>query len=251
MTSVIQNLRYLIETVASYDCARGAAMPGLHLLDSGTGSESDNFALLMPDEIGGLDEVERAAAGAKKFFGDAPRNWPLFPGLPDGTDELLSRHGAVRDEIFFDMSISLEDSALGLSEGPAAEICAPETSDEWADAMWQGFDSGEPAPASVIELACAMAADDRVDLYGARVDGALAATSMMIVSGGCAGVYYVATRPQARRSGLATALMHRMAYDARRHRASALVLLATPAGRPFYERLGMTVSGEVPIFIER
>jgi predicted acetyltransferase len=61
---------------------------------------------------------------------------------------------------------------------------------------------------------------------------------MVIHSGSTAGIYWVATKPTARRRGLGavvTTAAARIAFD---DGADVVVLQATPAGVPVYERLG-------------
>lgn len=74
--------------------------------------------------------------------------------------------------------------------------------------------------------------------YTACIDGEPVAVSSLVMTDGLAGIYAVATRPNARKRGLGTALtLHAMA-EGRRRGAKMATLQATSMGRPVYERLG-------------
>lgn len=72
----------------------------------------------------------------------------------------------------------------------------------------------------------------------ARLDGVPSACAMVIHSGSTAGIYWVATKPTARRRGLGALVTSAAARTAFDHGADVVVLQATPAGVPVYERLG-------------
>jgi ribosomal protein S18 acetylase RimI-like enzyme len=74
--------------------------------------------------------------------------------------------------------------------------------------------------------------------YVARVDGEPAATIATIDHGADCEIWSVATLPEARGRGLATALMRQGLWDARQGGCESSTLQATAAGRPVYERLG-------------
>ena len=74
--------------------------------------------------------------------------------------------------------------------------------------------------------------------YVARADGEPAATIATIDHGADCEIWSVATLPQARGRGLATALMRQGLWDAREGGCETSTLQATAPGRPIYERLG-------------
>jgi ribosomal protein S18 acetylase RimI-like enzyme len=79
---------------------------------------------------------------------------------------------------------------------------------------------------------------DHVVAFVALVDGAPAACSMTVISGTCAGLYWIGTVPAERHRGLGrlvTVAAARAAFD----RGARLVTLqATPAAESLYRRLG-------------
>lgn len=75
-------------------------------------------------------------------------------------------------------------------------------------------------------------------LYLAMHDGAPAATAMVIDAGGDAGVFAIATVPEARGRGLAGALTAQAVREARERGCTTSTLQATKSGFPVYERMG-------------
>ena len=70
------------------------------------------------------------------------------------------------------------------------------------------------------------------------------------MAGGLAGIYAVATLPEARRRGVGTAMtLHAMA-EGRRRGASMAVLQATDFGRPVYERIGFSVAFDYALYLQ-
>jgi GNAT superfamily N-acetyltransferase len=74
-------------------------------------------------------------------------------------------------------------------------------------------------------------------LYVALVDGCPASCVVTMDEGGDCGVFFVATLPEARGRGLATALMRRALREGLERGCATSTLQATKAGQPIYERL--------------
>jgi GNAT superfamily N-acetyltransferase len=74
--------------------------------------------------------------------------------------------------------------------------------------------------------------------YLAYLDGAPASTAMVIDAEGDAGVYAIATMPEARGRGLAGNLTLQALRDARERGCETSTLQATKAGFPIYQRMG-------------
>jgi ribosomal protein S18 acetylase RimI-like enzyme len=70
-----------------------------------------------------------------------------------------------------------------------------------------------------------------------------------LFSGGeTAGIYYISTRPEFRGRGLGGAVVEYLKRAARERGFRYVTLLATPSGRPLYERHGFTALGTVGVF---
>jgi ribosomal protein S18 acetylase RimI-like enzyme len=75
-------------------------------------------------------------------------------------------------------------------------------------------------------------------LLVAYLDGVPAATAISLLSHGIAGLYWVATRPELQRRGLADAITRRASNDAFARGAGCVVLQASKFGEPVYRRMG-------------
>jgi GNAT superfamily N-acetyltransferase len=78
--------------------------------------------------------------------------------------------------------------------------------------------------------------------YVAYYRGVPVGVGMLFVHGEMAGIYNMATLPEFRGRGVATALMHRLIADAGRLGCTLVGLTPTVMGRPLYEHLGFRVA---------
>jgi ribosomal protein S18 acetylase RimI-like enzyme len=102
----------------------------------------------------------------------------------------------------------------------------------------------------VAAAACA-GLEGEMRMYVARAGGEDAATvGTLDVDGDC-GVYMVATRPEARGRGLATALMRQALAEARQRGLETTSLQATQMGRDIYARLGYRDLGVIQMWERR
>ncbi len=130
-------------------------------------------------------------------------------------------------------------------------IDAGKDSAEWAMVLAAGYPL-PPELARMFSPHCIgvdMAADARMQFFGIWHQGRLAATSMLYLADGFAGVYCVATLPQERRKGLGsfvTAEALRVAYKMG-YRIG--VLQSSDDGHCVYLKLGFVDLFSVPMFI--
>ncbi len=82
------------------------------------------------------------------------------------------------------------------------------------------------------------APDDPYRLYTARLDGRPVATTALLLASGVAGLYCVATAPEARRQGIGSAVVLAALRDARAQGYRVGVLGASQMGYGVYRRLG-------------
>jgi GNAT superfamily N-acetyltransferase len=158
----------------------------------------------------------------------------------------------------------LEDAGHGLDADPAAMAIVL---DEW-DGV--GSDEGD-APdvdteATMVDVA---PINDRaygfdgvftralagwrydVYVYVSRDEGRAVSSVVTMDVGDDCGVFFVATLPEARGRGLATALMRRALAEARDRGRTTSTLQATKAGQPIYERLGYRNLGALQMWERR
>ncbi len=247
MTSVFANLQSLFRLYASFPGGRVSdSTGGVTLFDGGTASAYENYALVDPNAVQ-LSPGEMITEALTFFANRAqPHIWPLFPGVSEALGRELKAHGAVHDAVFFDMFATtdpmrnFESPVDSLETFEVVPVSDAAFARAWADAVWYGFDSGEPAPGSFVSFTNAMIRHPDLLLFALRDRRAtvpfFAATGMLACAGGSAGIYYIATRPEWLLLAAAT-----RGYD-------RVSLLATPSGRPLYEACGFVVTGEVEIY---
>jgi GNAT superfamily N-acetyltransferase len=171
--------------------------------------------------------------------------WILHPGArPSNLEGLLAARGLVEAEVVEGMAMHLADvPPVAVPGGRAVieEIAHPDEVGDYLDlaawrwevpteairhleAMVDAFHIGEPgAP---------------VRLWVARLDGKAVAKVALNLDNGVAGIYAVATLPEARGLGLARALILTSLHAARHAGFNLSVLHSTPMAVSLYERIG-------------
>jgi len=112
----------------------------------------------------------------------------------------------------------------------------PEQLVAFREAAFEGF--GYPVRAARLFLDERLLALPGVCLLAGRVDGAVAATSMLIATGGVAGIYWVATLAAQRGRGYGAALTWAAVAAGRELGCRVASLQASKLGRPVYARMG-------------
>jgi GNAT superfamily N-acetyltransferase len=220
---------------------------GLVLYDGGVKDSFENYALLSPAPARG--NLASMISEGLNFFSEAnlPHIWPIFPGVPESACDILLERGLARDDDFYAM-IADTSGARSKKDARTREVSGPIHGEaaaiKWAECAWAGFDSGDEAPEAFLSLAVNMSRRGEFSLV--HIDGQ--ATGMLCASGGTAGIYYVSTRPESRRRGLAGAIMDKLAAIADEAGARFTTLLATPSGRPLYLKHGFKDIAPVKIF---
>lgn len=166
-----------------------------------------------------------------RFYADRGAAWTVW--VPEGdaaVREALQVAGHQMDAapraMFMDLAAAERPDMTGIDwyEGdiPASNLIN-DRAYGWPDGTWSMFNA-ETTP--------------ELRTYVARVEGEPAATIATIDHGEDCEIWSVATLPQARGRGLATALMRQGLWDARQGGCETSTLQATAAGRPVYERIG-------------
>ncbi|MDR1514686.1 MAG: GNAT family N-acetyltransferase [Synergistaceae bacterium] len=254
--TVISNLISLIEISGSLDNSRGLAdRRGLWACDVNTESAYENYSLLTAR---GTDDIDGLVASGLDFFKSSgnPHIWPIFPETPPRVKFLLEAGGARYDDTFFGMTASLPYKAPAVGDDRLREIwlsCGDDTK-PWADAVWYGFDSGEPAPENFARFVSEIALRGEIFIFGLTdpVSGVIAATGLLNLSGTAketAGIYYVSTRPEFRRKEWGARVMRGLMEKALALGCRAACLIASPAGRPLYLKCGFEETARVEIMI--
>jgi GNAT superfamily N-acetyltransferase len=196
-------------------------------------------ARLNPERVEDVIETFIARGRAKKV----PLHWWIgHDTRPADLGERLKAHGFIHSGDSAGMAIDL----LGMNEDvprlpaltiePVKDI---ETLKIWVHITAVGFGipvTVEPALlkwfATCIELKLPM------KYYLGRWDGKPVSTSMLLMAAGVAGIYFVATVPEARRQGIGFAVTQQPLLEAREMGYRVGILQASKMGYPVYESLG-------------
>lgn len=138
--------------------------------------------------------------------------------------------GARLDELRRD---AIEVPTLDLADG-AADVAA------WCDVAARSFGYAID-PAAVARLV----GRDDTSLLLAERDGVAVGTGLLFATGEVAGLHMVGVPPEARRSGIAGAIMLRLCDEAARRGLSRVTLQASAMGEGLYRKLGFAVHGHI------
>jgi ribosomal protein S18 acetylase RimI-like enzyme len=106
-------------------------------------------------------------------------------------------------------------------------------------------------PDSRLERTLAPLTPGLLKAYRADLEGRPASVALALYHGEDCGVSFVATAPYARRQGLATDVMHRVALDARAAGCTTATLQATSLGEKLYRALGYRKVSDMQLWERR
>ncbi|HEY7357929.1 MAG TPA: GNAT family N-acetyltransferase [Ktedonobacterales bacterium] len=192
------------------------------------------------------EEIDRHITRIQAYFSahQVGMQWIIGPSTrPTHLGEWLEQHGFLCQGSVPGMAAQLERLPAEVAVPPRLEIArvANEAQlQEWAAVAGQAY--GEPADVQqarfAVHAAFGFAEDAPLQRYLARLDGKPVAMSELFLAAGVAGIYDVATMPQARRQGIGAAITHVPLLTARARGYRIGVLEASPMGEPVYRRLG-------------
>jgi len=173
-----------------------------------------------------------------------PLIWHTGPGTqPAGLEERLSVHGLVclSNEPGMALDLSALPEEIPFVAGLTIEpVRNPEAVREWCTTAARSF--GMPdwvsVPMAKIETSLGPGLHPWRRLYLGRVAGCVAATSLLFLGAGVAGLYSVTTLPEARRRGIGEAMTVAPLLEARAEGYRIATLHASPLGVAVYRRLG-------------
>ena len=186
--------------------------------------------------------IEAAVARAAPH--NVPMNWFVGPSSrPPELGTYLERHGFAPRSGLPGMAADL--MALKEDRSPPTDLVIERVNDvemlaTWARTVWTGTGFPEEGREAFVELVSSVGIvpdTSRLRYLGYR-RGAPVATSAMILQDGVAGIYAVATLPEARRQGLGTALTLAPLRDALDMGYRVGTLQASSMGCSVYRRLG-------------
>ena len=173
-----------------------------------------------------------------------PGSWHVSPSMrPDDLRaRLLARgfeDGGEEPAMVADLSVSSPARPVsGLEVGPVRTVADLHG---YREVLARGFGEGPPEAAWVTDVFGRIGLGDEVPwrhLVG-RLDGrAVATVTLFVHPPEVAGVYFVATTPEARRRGIGAAVTTRALDEARGLGCTSAVLGSSPMGYGVYRRLG-------------
>jgi GNAT superfamily N-acetyltransferase len=174
-----------------------------------------------------------------------PVLWWVGPStLPEDLADRLLSNGFTIDEDGSGMAVLLADLDEKLPFPPGLFIrqAVDETSQHiWCQTMAEGFEirasKRDFAINSWYELICQVS-PGTTQIYTAWLNGDPVATSLLQLGGGVAGIYAVATIPEARRKGIGAQVTLSPLLQARNLGYKVGVLEASSMGEPVYRSLG-------------
>jgi GNAT superfamily N-acetyltransferase len=194
------------------------------------------------------DQVDRAIEEAIGRFEEhgVPGMWWVGPSTrPPDLGAALERHG-FRPETLLPWFAAPVDA---IADGPIPDELAPAQVDgserqaQWLQAMTAGFGMSEAGRRTMTRLADAVGFGEEHGWlrFVGHVDGRVAVSSGLMLAGGLAGVYNVATAPDLRRRGYAAGMVRFALRRARELGYEVAALSANPPAAPAYERMGFRV----------
>ena len=173
--------------------------------------------------------------------------WWLGPEA-EGWEPLLKDAGLSASEGSPEMAVQLGELLWSDPLPDGLTITYPATAEErrvWVETVIAGFGIPPEAIAPFVDVVEALKDILPMRYLLGWLDGRPVATVGVIEAAGAAGVYYVATLPEARRRGIAAALTREALRAARDSGVTVGILQASSMGQPVYERLGFRVVGQV------
>ena len=172
-----------------------------------------------------------------------PGSWHLTPSMrPSGLPELLQQAGFRDGGDEPAMAAPLSALSEPPPRGELTITRATETRDlgGFRHVLAEGFGEGPTEADWVVAVyeAIGLSDDGAWHHFIGRVGDDPVATASLVLASDAGGIYFVCTRPDARRRGFGAAITHwAMTYAADRGAAVA-VLGSSPMGQSIYERLG-------------
>jgi GNAT superfamily N-acetyltransferase len=216
--------------------------PEVTWLLTGVPTPSLNTVLLAQVEPEDVDEIIERRRAHFESRGVTTVSWWIHPGTqPSDLGERLVEHGLTYREGAPGMAADLLElneelpTPAGLAVEPVNDTSALK---QWAYASALGFGLPETSVDPWFELLAGLGSDLPLRNYLATLNGEPVATSQLLLGAGVAGIYVVATLPEARRQGIGAAITLAPLRDARAMGYRIGILHASPLGEGVYRRLG-------------
>jgi ribosomal protein S18 acetylase RimI-like enzyme len=250
LNAVEANEREFFLACAGLGEVEARPLDGAVLIDSGVEVAEFKGVFATTASPGDVSEI---SAAARAWFGERARPWVWRVGTapdPAGVCQRLAQLGCRRSGDDPGMRAAL-DAALP-EAATALSIKVVESEDDfegWFEVFARGFDTpgGLLGPLRTLCSATAAPRGPMTHLIGS-LEGRGVATSSMVVAAGSAGIFNVATLPDARRRGFGRDMTLAAMELGRGAGCRWAVLTASPSGLGVYRRLGFATGGSRLIY---
>ena len=195
---------------------------------------------LQPDQVEAAIEAITTDARRRKV----PLLWWIGPSTqPADLGTQLESHGFIIDENSPGMAVELTslNESLPVIDGLTIKRVDNDAARwEWIRTMGQGFEVPKSASYFIDAWHDLLhrVVNDSLQVYTAHLNGKAVATSLMYLAAGVAGIYAVATVPEARRKGIGAQITLYPLLEARCRGYKTGVLEASEMGESVYRSLG-------------
>jgi len=205
-----------------------------------------------PDEVKAVIDRLRARIRPE----GAPAIWWLDPqSNPERLGPLLEQYGVASAGEIPAMAVDLEGIGKGsdrIADFTIKRVDRPELQAVWGRTAAVGTDLPKESIERLVELEAGLS--DEPYRAQRRYIGTLAgipvATSAMVLEGGVAGIYAVATLPAARRRGIGRIMTVRPLLEAREMGCRVGILQASSAGYSLYKKIGFRDVGRYRLYLQ-
>lgn len=218
------------------------------LINSGTTIEICNRVL----HIGVPTQDEIAVI--KELYNGLPFTWPINPADEDSS-HILKEQGFVDVGMYPAMAVDIADvSPAQYGDG----ICVQEiffdskALEQWALIITESFSYAHGKLDEVFKMLKMLQEQvmpGSCSLYLAYYNGEPAACGFVLVHGDVASLHLIGTLKEFRNKGLGSAVTHALLLHAKNKGCKQAVLIASPLGRPVYERLGFKEFAKYKIYV--
>jgi ribosomal protein S18 acetylase RimI-like enzyme len=186
----------------------------------------------------------------------APAFWWIGPqSKPDNLGAILELHGLQFAGAVPGMAIDLalvKDAPETIANFTIRKVINAEMQKRWAQIAAVGTEFPPEAVEAMARVEAALTGPQyqRQYRYIGYLQGTPVATAALVLEAGVAGIYAVATIPEARRQGIGRIMTVRPLFDAMQAGYRVGILQASPMGYPIYERIGFRALGEYQLYLQ-